>query len=230
MRSAILDSAADLSRIMGKDPESPDADLAHVLAMVLFENREARNPAVRFTRRAKDGEFDDMSDDEYHAALEKVETVSRAWGGRNDARVYELVRNALTDLDVAKLAEAWAPDDPDMAAPAVHEGSMRERIMDTLEGALRDRAGMIGTAASLAIPGVELQGTDAGVLAELLRAALFDREELPYPDDAALAGADARHLADAAWGRRKSAKPFELIRSIVLRLDSDQELPKHALH
>lgn len=37
-----------------------------------YRNRSIANPAVDFTKKAKAGDFDEMSDEEYYQALDKV--------------------------------------------------------------------------------------------------------------------------------------------------------------
>ena len=69
----------------GKAPYDPARDiLVRCLERVTADDAAGyvENPAVQFTRKAKDGEFDELNDTEYDAALAEVEALSGLWYGQ----------------------------------------------------------------------------------------------------------------------------------------------------
>ncbi|MBQ9277803.1 MAG: hypothetical protein IJ224_04125 [Lachnospiraceae bacterium] len=63
----------ELVRDVILDPEeNEDEDKLYVYSQLL----NVENPALDFTRRAKKGEFNDLTDEEYEFALKRIEFIS----------------------------------------------------------------------------------------------------------------------------------------------------------
>ena len=60
-----------------------------------YRNRSIANPAVDFTKKAKAGDFDEMSDEEYYQALDKVNELNDVWQHRPSGQIGELLFTAL---------------------------------------------------------------------------------------------------------------------------------------
>ena len=65
-----------------------------------FRNRSITNPAVDFTKRAKAGVYDSMTDEEYYEELDKVEELNRVWQHKTSKTVGELLLTALENLNI----------------------------------------------------------------------------------------------------------------------------------
>ena len=65
-----------------------------------FRNRSITNPAVDFTKKAKAGVYDSMTDEEYYEELDKVEELNRVWEHKPSKTVGELLLTALENLDI----------------------------------------------------------------------------------------------------------------------------------
>lgn len=75
-----------------------------------YRNRSITNPAAEFTKRAKAGDFDQMSDEDYYQALDKVEKLNDVWQHRPSGVVGDLLLTALENLTLSE------SDVEDMAA------------------------------------------------------------------------------------------------------------------
>lgn len=65
---------------------------------VQLTSKKMSNPAVQFTKDAKDGKFDDMSDDEYQAKFDEVTRQSKIWEDNPEADQLTLYFNATAML------------------------------------------------------------------------------------------------------------------------------------
>ena len=65
-----------------------------------YRNRSITNPAVDFTKRAKAGAYDSMTDEEYYEELDKVEELNRVWQHKTSKTVGELLLTALENLNI----------------------------------------------------------------------------------------------------------------------------------
>lgn len=66
-----------------------------------YRNRSIANPAVDFTKKAKAGDFDEMSDEEYYQALDKVNELNDVWQHRPSGQIGELLLLHLRILHLA---------------------------------------------------------------------------------------------------------------------------------
>lgn len=64
---------------------------------VQLTSKKLKNPAVEFTKNAKAGKYDNLSDDEYQKELEKVQRQSMVWEDKPEADLLTLYFNA-TDM------------------------------------------------------------------------------------------------------------------------------------
>lgn len=89
-----------------------------------YRNRSIANPAVDFTKKAKAGDFDEMSDEEYYQALDKVNELNDVWQHRPSDQIGELLFTALENLTLSD------SDVEDMAATLLcaYERSSKEHI------------------------------------------------------------------------------------------------------
>lgn len=89
-----------------------------------YRNRRIANPAVNFTKKAKAGDFDEMSDEEYYQALDKVNELNDVWQHRPSGQIGELLFTALENLTLSD------SDVEDMAATLLcaYERSSKEHI------------------------------------------------------------------------------------------------------
>ena len=89
-----------------------------------YRNRSIANPAVDFTKKAKAGDFDEMSDEEYYQALDKVNELNDVWQHRPSGQIGELLFTALENLTLSD------SDVEDMAATLLcaYERSSKEHI------------------------------------------------------------------------------------------------------
>ena len=65
---------------------------------VQLTSKKRENPATEFTRRAKAGEFNEISDAEYEKLLAKAEAEAELWDGKPDADLLTLYFNATAKL------------------------------------------------------------------------------------------------------------------------------------
>ena len=75
--------------------------------------REHINPAVDFTKRAKAGEYDKLSDEGYSVLLNETEDISRFWLNKQNQKAEDIFRVALEDIEIdektlSKMAELLA--------------------------------------------------------------------------------------------------------------------------
>ena len=108
-----------------------------------YRNRSIANPAVDFTKKAKAGDFDEMSDEEYYQALDKVNELNDVWQHRPSGQIGELLFTALENLTLS------ASDVEDMAATLLcaYERSSKEHIPRDAKAAARNER-TAGSAAS----------------------------------------------------------------------------------
>lgn len=69
-------------------PDGANPDLLHKIVQNL---PEIQNPAIAFSQKAKDGIYDDMSDEEFQAMLHATKEVSMLW---NDPRTQKKMSSA----------------------------------------------------------------------------------------------------------------------------------------
>lgn len=65
---------------------------------VQLTSKKLKNPAVEFAKKAKAGEFDKLSDDEYYAKLQEVEAQSVLWEDKPEIDLLTLFFNATDTL------------------------------------------------------------------------------------------------------------------------------------
>ena len=70
-----------------------------------YADRVLKNPALDFTKKAKSGYFDDISDAEYNSKLDDVEAESRIFENKAVASSYLLLIRALRTLSFN--AQEW---------------------------------------------------------------------------------------------------------------------------
>ena len=64
---------------------------------VQLTSKKKANPSVEFTKQAKAGVFDNLTDDEYQEKIAEMEAISKPWDGKPEADLLTLYFNA-TDL------------------------------------------------------------------------------------------------------------------------------------
>lgn len=64
---------------------------------VQLTSKKLKNPAVEFTKKAKAGEFDNLSEEEYNKKLDEVEAKSKLWEDKPELDLLTLYFNA-TDM------------------------------------------------------------------------------------------------------------------------------------
>lgn len=64
---------------------------------VQLTSKKLKNPAVEFTKKAKAGEFDNLSEEEYNKRLDEVEAKSKLWEDKPELDLLTLYFNA-TDM------------------------------------------------------------------------------------------------------------------------------------
>lgn len=67
---------------------------------VQLTSKKLKNPAVEFTKQAKAGAFDNMSDEEYADKLEEVEQQAKLWEDKPETDLLTLYFNATDALPV----------------------------------------------------------------------------------------------------------------------------------
>ena len=67
---------------------------------VQLTGKKLKNPAVEFTNKARDGEFDNLTDEEYQTRLAAVEKKSKLWEDKPEADLLTLYFNATEGLPV----------------------------------------------------------------------------------------------------------------------------------
>lgn len=65
---------------------------------VQLTSKKLKNPAVEFTKKAKNGEYDGLSDEEYQDKLNEVETQSKLWEDKPETDLLTLYFNATDAL------------------------------------------------------------------------------------------------------------------------------------
>lgn len=65
-----------------------------------FKGRNLVNPAIPFTERAKAGEYDDLTDEEYDGELDKIKELNKVWCQAPSRTVGELLLTALENIDL----------------------------------------------------------------------------------------------------------------------------------
>lgn len=65
---------------------------------VQLTSAKLKNPAVEFTKKAKAGEFDNISDEEYQERLQEVETKAKLWEDKPDSDLLALYFTATEGL------------------------------------------------------------------------------------------------------------------------------------
>lgn len=65
---------------------------------VQLTSKKLKNPAVEFTKKAKAGEFDKLSDEEYQIRLDEVEVQSKLWEDKPETDLLTLYFNATDTL------------------------------------------------------------------------------------------------------------------------------------
>ena len=65
---------------------------------VQLTSKKMKNPAIAFTKKARDGAFDNMTDEDYQDALAKVEQQSKLWEDKPEIDLLTLFFNATDAL------------------------------------------------------------------------------------------------------------------------------------
>lgn len=65
---------------------------------VQLTSKKMKNPAIEFTKKAKSGAFDNMTDEDYQDALAKVEQQSKLWEDKPEIDLLTLFFNATDAL------------------------------------------------------------------------------------------------------------------------------------
>ena len=64
--------------------------------------RENINPAVQFTKDAKAGKYDQLSDENYYILLHDTEDIATFWLNRPEQKASDILRTALENIDIDK--------------------------------------------------------------------------------------------------------------------------------
>ena len=67
---------------------------------VQLTSKKLKNPAVEFTKKARDGAFDNLTDEQYQEQLDEVETKSKLWEDKPEADLLTLYFNATDTLPI----------------------------------------------------------------------------------------------------------------------------------
>lgn len=65
---------------------------------VQLTSKKLKNPAVEFTKQAKAGKFDNLSDEEYQERLDEVEVQSKLWEDKPETDLLTLYFNATAEM------------------------------------------------------------------------------------------------------------------------------------
>lgn len=93
--------------------------------------REHINPAVQFTKDAKAGKYDQLSDHDYYIQLHETEDLAAFWLNRPEQKASDILRVALENIDIDKdslhkIAEILSECYFSSAAPGAAEAPVRE--------------------------------------------------------------------------------------------------------
>ncbi len=104
-----------LTGVVIRPDESEDADTLHNYASTL----KVKNAAVTFSEMARTGAFDDMSDEQYKTALEKIKTVSSFFDNKCDANVFHILAEAINFI--LQQPDTWSRLETDEAGDEAEE-------------------------------------------------------------------------------------------------------------
>ena len=80
-----------ITGVVIRPEERENEDLLHNYANTL----KVKNAAISFSDMAKAGLFNDMSDDQYRSALEKIKTIGTFFDNKREANVFHLLAEAI---------------------------------------------------------------------------------------------------------------------------------------
>ena len=86
----------------GMTAEEIRAIYPYVLPLV---SNKIKNPAVQFADKAKNGEFDDLSDEEYESEINRVKNMSRLWYDKYEVSLLDLAIRLAVDLKLRNIEE-----------------------------------------------------------------------------------------------------------------------------
>ena len=64
-------------------------------------SKATENPALVFTKRAKKGEYNQISDEEYNILLKEAEDESRFWNCVSRQTIWELLQTSLENINLS---------------------------------------------------------------------------------------------------------------------------------
>lgn len=101
--------------------------------------REQINPAVQFTKDAKAGKYDQLSDENYYILLHDTEDIATFWLNRPEQKASDILRTALENIDIDKdslhkIAELLSECYFSSAAPSSVDRPVQETEVSSEEG------------------------------------------------------------------------------------------------
>lgn len=132
-----------LIRIDGEELQVPvnfgmTADDIRLIYPYLLQltSKKMTNPAIDFANRAKTGDFNDMTDDEYDKRLNVVKHMARFWYDKSEASLLDIAIRIALDLkfkDIEELASLFDIPNPieDIEAPEMTDEEVEDYIKET---------------------------------------------------------------------------------------------------
>ena len=87
------------------------------------------NPVVKFTKRAKNGRYDNLSDEEYQERLDEVEVQSKLWEDKPETDLLTLYFNATAEMPMNSMRRLVSN-----ANNALRSMSGAEKMMSSVYG------------------------------------------------------------------------------------------------
>lgn len=96
---------------------------------VQLTSKKLKNPAVEFTKQAKAGKFDNLSDEEYQERLDEVEVQSKFWEDKPETDLLTLYFNATAEMPMNSMRRLVSN-----ANNALRSMSGAEKMMSSVYG------------------------------------------------------------------------------------------------
>lgn len=96
---------------------------------VQLTSKKLKNPAVEFTKQAKAGKFDNLSDEEYQERLDEVEVQSKLWEDKPETDLLTLYFNATAEMPMNSMRRLVSN-----ANNALRSMSGAEKMMSSVYG------------------------------------------------------------------------------------------------
>lgn len=96
---------------------------------VQLTSKKLKNPAVEFTKQAKAGKFDNLSDEEYQERLDEVEVQSKLWEDKLETDLLTLYFNATAEMPMNSMRRLVSN-----ANNALRSMSGAEKMMSSVYG------------------------------------------------------------------------------------------------